>query len=198
MKILLPYEGKVQLTSKYGSRVLNGKTEFHAGIDLVGLDSKIVRSPVDGIVMSSAIITDENNITSEWGNYVRIDANDYTRLFFAHLKSRAVKVGQKIRCGDIIGIEGCTGKSYGNHCHFEIRLNNSAIDPTKFMDIQNEIGVYSNNQNTHMWSQNAVEWALTNDILRGYSQDDEVLKLQDNVNREELVVFLKRLYDLFK
>ena len=69
---ILPYEGRVELESRYGYRVLNGKTEWHNGIDLVGLDSKTIIAPCDGKIESSIMITDHNNKTWEWGNYVKI------------------------------------------------------------------------------------------------------------------------------
>ena len=127
------YKGNYKITSLFGPRLLNGKPDNHKGVDFVGTD-KIIIAPCDGRIVSSTIITDKNNLTWEWGNYVRLDTQDGHRLFFCHLASRNVKVGQTVKKGDIIGIEGNTGYSFGSHCHFEVRAkDNIPIDPIKYL-----------------------------------------------------------------
>lgn len=115
-----PFKGRVKVTSPYGYRTLNGQSQFHKGIDLVGIDSIDVISPFDGVVGVSTIITDKNNKTWEWGNYVRIDSNGY-KFYFCHMDSRSVVTGQKVTKGQKIGIMGNTGYSFGAHTHFEVR-----------------------------------------------------------------------------
>lgn len=133
------YKGDYKITSPYGPRNLNGDTRSHKGVDFVGVDKTII-APVDGIIKSSTIITNKSNVTWEWGNYVRLDTSDGHKLFFCHLASRNVKVGQKIKKGDVIGIEGNTGYSFGSHCHFEVRNTaNVSIDPIKYLDSINKI-----------------------------------------------------------
>ena len=194
-ELLLPYEGNIRLSSKYGYRQLNGKTEFHKGIDLIGIDSKIVRSPCDGFIISSTIIEDKNNLTWEWGNYVRIDTKNIS-IFLCHLQERRVKVGQYVEQGEIIGIEGNTGYSFGCHTHFEIRKNGTYVDPCPYVGIANEIGIYSNKEYGHNWSKDAIRWAIKNNILKGYSKDEEDYGLDLNVTREELVTILYRYNEL--
>ncbi len=125
----LLYKGKYRMTSDFGMRILDGVQNDHKGMDFVGDESKHILSPVDGVVKSSTIITDKSNLTWQWGNYIRIDSGDY-KYFFCHLSKRLVSVGQTIKKGEVIGIEGETGYSLGSHCHFEVRdLNNISIDP---------------------------------------------------------------------
>ena len=132
------YKGDYKISSPYGQRNLNGDTRFHKGVDFVGIDKTII-APCDGRIVSSTIITDKNNLTWEWGNYVRLDAVDGHRLFFCHLANRAVKVGQVVKRGDIIGIEGNTGYSFGSHCHFEVRTPaNISIDPITYLNSVNK------------------------------------------------------------
>ena len=135
------YKGDYKISSPYGQRNLNGDTRFHKGVDFVGVDKTII-APVDGTIKSSTIITDKNNLTWEWGNYVRLDTQDGHRLFFCHLASRNVKVGQTVKRGDIIGIEGNTGFVVGNpgiHCHFEVRTPaNISIDPITYLNSINK------------------------------------------------------------
>lgn len=139
----LPYKsGTVELTSRFGLRWLFGKPEDHKGIDLVGTD-KVLTAPCDGVIGSSTIITDTSNRTWEWGNYVRIDTPDGLQIFMCHMAQRKVKVGDRVKAGDEVGIEGSTGKSTGSHCHFEIRKNGKSVNPCTYLGIPNAWGKHS-------------------------------------------------------
>lgn len=142
MKMNLPYQsGKVTLTSHFGWRTLNGQRDYHKGVDLSGTDKTLV-APCDGVIGSSTIITDKSNLTWQWGNYIRIDTADGLKIFMCHMAARKVKVGQKVKAGDVVGIEGNTGYSFGSHCHFEVRKNGESVDPTPYLGIRNEWGQY--------------------------------------------------------
>lgn len=142
MKMNLPYKsGKVTLTSHFGWRTLNGQRDYHKGVDLSGTDKTLV-APCDGVIGSSTIITDKSNLTWQWGNYIRIDTADGLKIFMCHMAQRKVKVGQKVKAGDVVGIEGNTGYSFGSHCHFEVRKNGVSVDPTPYLGIPNEWGQY--------------------------------------------------------
>lgn len=142
MKMNLPYKsGKVTLTSHFGWRTLNGPRDYHKGVDLSGTDKTLV-APCDGVIGSSTIITDKSNLTWQWGNYIRIDTPDGLKIFMCHMAARKVKVGQKVKVGDVVGIEGNTGYSFGSHCHFEVRKNGESVDPTPYLGIPNEWGQY--------------------------------------------------------
>lgn len=137
----LPYKtGSVRVSSPYGWRTdpFTGVRTWHQGIDLVGSDKTIV-APCDGVIGNSLIITDPNNRTSEWGNYVRLDTDDGLKIYMCHMAQRRVFTGQRVKAGDIIGIEGSTGRSKGSHCHFEVRKNNAAVDPTPYLGIKNAV-----------------------------------------------------------
>lgn len=142
MKMNLPYKsGKVTLTSHFGWRTLNGQRDYHKGVDLSGTDKTLV-APCDGVIGSSTIITDKSNLTWQWGNYIRVDTADGLKIFMCHMAQRKVKVGQKVKAGDVVGIEGNTGYSFGSHCHFEVRKNGESVDPTPYLGISNEWGQY--------------------------------------------------------
>lgn len=142
MKMNLPYQsGKVTLTSHFGWRTLNGSRDYHKGVDLSGTEKTLV-APCDGVIGSSTIITDKSNLTWQWGNYIRIDTADGLKIFMCHMAARKVKVGQKVKAGDVVGIEGNTGYSFGSHCHFEVRKNGESVDPTPYLGIPNEWGQY--------------------------------------------------------
>ena len=76
--MILPYKrGAVRVTSPYGMRTLNGVTEMHKGIDLVGSFTSLV-APCSGRIGWVGMVDDaaSGGRTHEWGNYVRIDTDD--------------------------------------------------------------------------------------------------------------------------
>ena len=146
MKMYLPFTGKVEMTSPFGYRTLNGQSDYHKGVDLVGADDITVRAPCDGVIGQSTMIPQSSgNLTWQWGNYVRLDTNDGLFIFMCHLASRAVSAGQKVKRGDIIGVMGNTGYSFGAHTHFEVRnANGESLNPCTFLGIENKVGIYRN------------------------------------------------------
>ena len=142
--VLSPFESnKYRMTSPYGQRTLNGSSQFHSGVDLVGVGGTAVCAVCDGTVLSSQIITDKSNLTWQWGNYVSVQAADGAVMYYCHLDSRAVKKGDKVKKGQRIGIMGNTGYSFGAHLHFEVRRNNKAINAADYLGIPNKTGTYS-------------------------------------------------------
>lgn len=210
MELKLPYSGTCELTSRFGWRNLNGEDDYHNGIDLCGVGDKRILAPCAGVIGSSAIVTDHADLTWQWGNYVRIDAPDGTQVFLCHLASRAAFVGQRVEAGDVIGVEGNTGYSFGRHCHLEVRVDGRSVDPTPMLGIPNEWGYYSNEPETTEplppvavdaaeknpdnvpddYAAEAISWALNNHILLG--TPDGNLKLHEPVTRQDLLVILHR------
>ena len=137
-----PYKGKFKVSQAY-------KGYDHKGIDLVGLDSKDIHSTVNGIVERAGRDTNPNNPNDTkygMGNYIRIkdDATGFV-FYFAHLSRVLVKVGQRVKVGDKIGVEGNTGHSFGSHLHYEVRKvpdNKTFQDISKFIGIPNKLGEY--------------------------------------------------------
>ena len=154
MRLSLPFEGRNRITSRYGDRILNGAPDWHPGFDFVGVDSDIVRAPFDCVVGTSAIVTDHADRTWEWGNFIRLDGMLDGRMiyiFLCHLDERFVERGQAIKRGDEIGRMGNTGYSFGAHTHVEIRNADAVqLNPAPFFGIQNEIGLYENEEENDM------------------------------------------------
>ena len=204
----LPYKAKnrVRITSAFGYRTdpISGETgTFHGGLDLVGLDDKTICAPVNGTCVVSQIVTDKNNRTWEWGNYIAIAGDDGLIYYMCHLAERLVKDGQKVKAGDVIGTEGSTGYSTGSHCHFEVRGNNNIkINPAEKLGIDNVAGTVITIEEEKPakeldnipadWAKEAVEWAVGAGILKGDENGD--LMLRKNVTREQLIVFLYRYF----
>lgn len=137
------YSGKFKVTSIFGNRTMNGETSMHKGVDVVSLGAKNICAVAPGVVRVSTIITDRTNPTWEWGNYVRVDGDDGRRYYYCHMDKRYVTAGQRVGIGDHLGVEGNTGHSFGNHCHFEVRdAAGKSINPAPFLGIENRIGTY--------------------------------------------------------
>lgn len=210
----LPYNGRVNLTSPYGNRVLNGVPGWHAGIDLVGLDEKIIRAPCDGVIGVSTMIPQatDKTLTWQWGNYVRLDCADGMKIYMCHMDRRIAVAGQAVKVGDPLGIEGNTGYSFGSHCHFEVRPagTSSGVDPTPYLGIKNAAGTYENAKEApvsasgvpgdgnvpHDWAKKYVTWAIQKGILRGDSSGKPNYRLNDPVTREEAIVFMGRFAEV--
>ena len=141
----IPFETeRVKLTSPYGERVLNGQTNFHSGYDLVGIGSKNVTAVESGTVVRSRIVTDKQNLTWQWGNYVCVKTASGQYHYYCHLDSRAVREGQNVKSGEKLGVMGNTGYSFGAHLHFEVRRadGKTKVNPAEVLQIPNAVGTY--------------------------------------------------------
>lgn len=140
-----PYMGKFQVTQQFRPT----SNPSHDGIDLVGIDSKEIHSTVTGTVVHAGW-ENPNNHLQGFGQYVCIcfEINsDKWYAYYGHLSEIKVKVGQNVKITDVIGIEGTTGHSTGNHCHYEIRngfyKGAVVMDINEFSGIPNKLnGVY--------------------------------------------------------
>ena len=151
LRCYLPYKSRLcRLTSRYGYRthpVTGQKNSFHGGVDLVGIatdsgDASQIVSLRSGRVVQSRIVTDKNDATWQWGNYVAVLGDDGATIYYCHLASRAASVGQEIKRGALIGIQGSTGQSTGPHLHFEVRRGNERINAAEYLGIPNDPGTY--------------------------------------------------------
>lgn len=140
-----------RLTSIFGYRNLGNGQEKHNGIDLVSYGSKEVIAVEDGTVVQ--IVTDSYNmdLTHPRGNLVKVrnDITGYT-VYYQHLESVSVTLNSTVKKGQVLGIEGNTGRVWsanggtGIHLHFEVHDNsNTPISPDKVFDIYNIVGNYS-------------------------------------------------------
>lgn len=144
--MIIPFTtDRVRLTSAYGSRTVDGKTDFHAGYDLVGVGAHNVTAAAGGKVAVSRIVTDKANRTWEWGNYVCVHGDDGRYYYYCHLAARSVQKGEAVRAGDMLGVMGNTGYSFGAHLHFEVREadGKTTVNPEAILGIPNRAGLYT-------------------------------------------------------
>lgn len=122
-----PVPGPV--TSPYGPRILpNGAPSFHNGQDYAWLyrdpvGSKRVLAPLDGVALVG-----RNGLI---GNFVSLPLGDGYSTRFVHLDSVAVRSGQGVRRGDLLGIMGATGsQAFGDNLHVDVFApDGSRVDP---------------------------------------------------------------------
>lgn len=117
-----------QQTSPYGRRW--GK--IHAGLDIKVYLGDTIRAAFDGKVR----IVKYN--ARGYGYYVVIRHPNGLETLYGHLSKQLVAEDQIVRAGDIIGLGGNTGRSFGSHLHFETRLLGQPIDPALMFDFANQ------------------------------------------------------------
>jgi len=118
------------ISSRFGKRKdpMNHKTAFHTGVDIRGNKGERIYATADGVITKSCR-------NGGYGNFVVIDhGNGYTTSF-AHMQKYMVHKGDKVKRGQLIGLIGNTGRSTGSHLHYEIALNDTPINPYKFMKV---------------------------------------------------------------
>lgn len=141
---LNPYRenvNKLRVTDTYGA-LRSGKP--HKGVDMVSDGDKTIVAIGEGrIGVSIRVLT---GLTAEWGNYVRLDLDSGERVYYCHMSQRIARAGQRVKKGDLIGVEGGTGRTdnhYGSHLHLEIRPKGTtpnAINAADFIGIKNVVG----------------------------------------------------------
>jgi len=110
-----------------------GFAHFHTGIDLsVPLGTPVVAA-ADGVVVLARPMTDTAGALVGYGNYVIIQHDAGLKTLYGHLLTIGVKEGDRVTRGQLIGLVGSTGNSTGPHTHFEVRVDNSPVDPLQLL-----------------------------------------------------------------
>ena len=187
-----PYMGRFKISQNY-------KPGVHNGIDIYGIDSKEIHATVSGVV-EIARWENPNNTKQGFGKYVMIRENNSERCFiYGHLSEILVNVGDKVNVTDVIGIEGTTGYSTGNHCHYEARyggINGNAMDINQISGIPNdEGGIYDDGFREDKKEINIHELAC--EVIKGvYGNGEERRKrlgnLYDEVQKEVNKIVYKK------
>lgn len=158
-----PYNGKFRVSQQY-------KGSAHDGLDLVGIDSKEIHSTVNGVVEKAGW---ENALNHKqgFGLYVRIKKNNSVdRYYFGHMSKVLVKKGQAVKTGDVIGIEGNTGYSFGSHCHYCARGNGSKSqirDICAISGIPNKLGTYDDGYLARLEAQKKSVTEIAKEVIAG-------------------------------
>ena len=110
-----------------------GFPHFHTGIDLAVPLGTPVFAAADGVVLLAQPMTDGTGDLIGYGNYIVIQHETGLKTLYGHLLAFGVKVGDVVKRGQLIGLVGSTGNSTGPHTHFEVRIENSPVDPLQML-----------------------------------------------------------------
>lgn len=131
-----PFLIGVRLSDGFGPRAVmcNGggcTMPFHKGQDFDAGDGAPIQAIADGTVITS---TDNNGggVLIEIEHHIngQTVVSEYMHMRYG---SRKVQVGDQVKVGQVIGLVGNTGMSFGAHLHLEIYVNGTPVDPLKWL-----------------------------------------------------------------
>lgn len=129
---------KYIISSHFGRRIspITEKHEHHGGIDLAAAGGTPVIAAAHGVVRQMHIA--KRGSRKGLGNYIVIRHNDSYSTVYGHLNAKkpfadGLKVGSTVKRNQAIGYVGNTGRSTGDHLHFEILRNGVRIDPFPYL-----------------------------------------------------------------
>lgn len=122
-----PVPGTV--SSAYGRRThpRNGEPAFHSGIDIRVPTGTPVKATADGIISVSGWAGGN-------GNTIVIEHGHGFSSVYGHNRQNLVKVGQRVKRGDMIAMSGSTGVTTGPHVHYEVWTHRTHVNPIQFLE----------------------------------------------------------------
>jgi murein DD-endopeptidase MepM/ murein hydrolase activator NlpD len=118
----------ISVNSGFGVRSdpFRGGRAMHAGVDIPGPYATPIYATADGIVGRSGRF-------GGYGNLVELEHGRGIQTRYGHMSSLLVMAGTRVKRGQLIGLMGSTGRSTGNHLHYEVRLEGRAVNPMPFL-----------------------------------------------------------------
>lgn len=120
-----PLQG-AKVISPYGRR---GR-RTHSGVDIKTKPNDNILAAFSGVVVYSGKY-------SAYGNFIRIRHDNGLETCYSHNSKNLVKVGDRVKAGQVIALTGRTGRATTEHLHFEVRINGQHINPAKIFDHAN-------------------------------------------------------------
>jgi murein DD-endopeptidase MepM/ murein hydrolase activator NlpD len=126
--------GHISMFFGQNKHPFTGQYYIHKGMDLSTYRSG---DPIVATADGQVVTIDFD--AEGFGNYVIIKHKHgyYTR--YAHLQKAAVRIGQRVQQGEVIGFIGNTGISTGPHVHYEVHIGSDVVDPYKYINIRSSI-----------------------------------------------------------
>ena len=117
------------VTSEFGGRTdpVTGEWAGHDGIALGSAKGTAIRAARSGPVETVSYGT------TGYGYHLTIDHGGGLVTLYGHCSEILISEGQSVKAGDVIARVGSTGKSTGNHLHFEVRINGTAKNPRDYL-----------------------------------------------------------------
>ena len=126
-QFIWPVNGAV--VSGFGNRTIGGRGEFHPGIDIAAGTGTPIRAAAAGTVT----LEQPESASGGYGNFTCIQHTATISTCYAHQERFVVSVGAHVSQGQVIGISDCTGRCFGPHVHFEVRVNGSVVNPLNYL-----------------------------------------------------------------
>ncbi|MGG6240119.1 M23 family metallopeptidase [Nodosilinea sp. AN01ver1] len=127
-----PIAGTAKVSSEFGLRPnpFGARSyEMHEGLDFSGPVGKPILATAEGVVVRA-------DYNGGYGNHVRIDHGYNYETLYAHMSKIEVKIGDRVRRGDVVGYLGSTGRSSGPHLHYSIYRNGQAVNPRYYLKLE--------------------------------------------------------------
>jgi len=124
----MPVTDPFRLTSGFGPRW----GRMHNGTDMAASYGTPIYATADGVVIQAEVV-------SGYGKYVRIQHEFGIETRFAHMSKIRVTKGQRVSRGDRIGDIGSSGRSTGNHLHYEVRVGGEPINPMTYIKAARDV-----------------------------------------------------------
>lgn len=115
-----------RITSYFGYRTIFGTYSYHGGIDIAAYHGTAIAASDGGTVIWSGY-------KGTYGYLVIIDHGNGVHSYYGHCSQLLVSAGDKVYQGQTIARVGSTGRSTGDHCHFEIRINGTRVNPLSYL-----------------------------------------------------------------
>ncbi len=124
-----PLSGKINSSFGFRKDPFNSRLGFHSGVDLDAKSEYAVVATAGGVVT-----------LADWykgfGKTIIIKHKHGYKTLYGHLSKVKVEKDQWIKAGDIIGYAGSTGRSTGNHLHYEVIKNGKKVNPLKYLSLR--------------------------------------------------------------
>jgi len=127
-----PVRGRI--TSGFGHRrdpFEQADGEFHRGLDIANALGSPIKATADGVVLVASW-------QGGYGRMVIIDHGRGFRTYYGHTSKLLVKPGDRVKRGDVVALMGTSGHSTGYHLHYEIWQNGRAVNPMRFVKVQED------------------------------------------------------------
>jgi murein DD-endopeptidase MepM/ murein hydrolase activator NlpD len=123
-----PLQDIYQVSSPYGYRMdpFTNVSSLHEGVDLSAEVNSRIFATADGVVTQSGQV-------GGFGLLIEIKHDNGLMTRYGHANKLLVQVGDSVKKGQLIGLVGNTGRSTGNHLHYEVLIGGQSIDPQKLM-----------------------------------------------------------------
>ena len=117
-----------RIASGFGMRIdpVYGTVKMHKGLDFTAPQGTSIYATGNGTIEVAGQTGDG------FGNHVVINHGYGYETLYGHMYKVKVKIGEKVKRGEVIGWVGSSGKSTGPHCHYEVHINGQEVDPVYF------------------------------------------------------------------